>query len=189
LYKHLRILLLPKKFRSNASILNRGNFMKKALLLSMSFVTLMTVGALAAETATQSTTPAPAPGTAKMPPSHGDMSPTASSDEKIPVAKAIGPNAITVAEAFSNSARLNKKKVTVSGRVVKLSTGIMKRNWIHIQDGTGSKKKNNIDLVCTSKDTAAVGEVVTVSGTLVKDRDFGSGYSYKVIIENATFSK
>ena len=110
-------------------------------------------------------------------------------DEKISVAKATGPNAITVAEAFINSEKLDKKRVVVRGKVVKVSGGIMKRNWIHIQDGTGSSKKGTNNLVCTSKDMANVGDVITVSGTLAKDRDFGSGYSYKAIIENATFKK
>jgi hypothetical protein len=31
--------------------------------------------------------------------------------------------------------------------------------------------------------------VVTVSGILAKDRNFGSGYSYAVIIEQASFKK
>ncbi len=110
-------------------------------------------------------------------------------DEKIFVAKAIGPNAITVAEAYINGEKLDKKKVVVNGKVVKVSTGIMKRNWIHIQDGTGSQKKGTNNLVCTSKDMVKVGDVVTVRGTMAKDRDFGSGYSYKAIIENATFTK
>ncbi len=114
---------------------------------------------------------------------------TTAKDEKISVAKATGPNAITVAEAFTNGKKLDKKKVVVSGKVVKVSNGIMKRNWIHIQDGTGSQKKGTNNLVCTSKETAHTGDVITVSGTLIKDRDFGSGYSYKAIIENATFAK
>jgi hypothetical protein len=34
-----------------------------------------------------------------------------------------------------------------------------------------------------------VGDIITVKGTLAKDRDFGSGYRYKVLIEDATISK
>lgn len=113
----------------------------------------------------------------------------AAKDEKISIPKAAGTNAITVAEAFTNAGKLDRKKVVVRGKVVKVSTRIMKRNWIHIQDGTGSRKKGTDNLVCTSKDMVEVGDVVTVSGTLAKDRDFGSGYRYKAIIENATFVK
>jgi hypothetical protein len=109
---------------------------------------------------------------------------------KITVARATGPNAVTVAEAYSKSAQLNNKKVVIRGQVVKISSGIMSKNWIHIQDGTGSDKKKNHNLVCTSKTGIAdVGDVVTISGTLVKDRDFGSGYKYAVIIEDAKITK
>jgi hypothetical protein len=109
---------------------------------------------------------------------------------KISVTKATGPNATTVAEAYSKSAKLNNKKVVVHGQVVKVSTGIMGKNWIHIQDGTGSEKKKTHNLVCTSKsDMADVGDVVTITGTLIKDRDFGAGYKYPVIIEDTKITK
>lgn len=164
--------------------------MKKIiLLLPIVLVSLGAVCAPAAETAITSTGAAPVSTTAKGAPSPGGKGSATANSEKISVPKATGPNAITVAEAFSNSAKLDKKKVVVNGKVVKVATGIMNRNWIHIQDGTGSGKKQTGDLVCTSKDMVALGDVVTVSGTLAKDRDFGSGYSYKVIVENATFKK
>jgi hypothetical protein len=122
--------------------------------------------------------------------SPGSQGVTKDKAAKISVTKATGPNAVTVAEAYSKSAKLNKKKVVIHGQVVKFSTGIMGKNWIHIQDGTGSEKKKNHNLVCTSKtDIADVGDVVTVSGTLIKDRDFGSGYKYAVIIEDAKVTK
>jgi hypothetical protein len=109
---------------------------------------------------------------------------------KISVTRATGANATTVADAFSNSIKLNNKKIVVRGQVVKVSSGIMGKNWIHIQDGTGSEKKKNHNLVCTSKtDIADIGDVVTISGTLIKDRDFGSGYKYAVIIENCKITK
>jgi hypothetical protein len=84
---------------------------------------------------------------------------------------------------------LNKKKVVVKGKVVKVSAGIMGRNWIHIQDGTGSQAKKNHNLVCTSKETAEIGDIVTVSGILAKDKDFGGGYKYTAIVEESTIKK
>lgn len=108
---------------------------------------------------------------------------------KISVAKAQGPNAYTIAQAYKNSTTLNKKMVTIRGKVVKASTGIMKRTWIHIQDGTGSQAKGTHNLVCTTGSTANVGDIITVKGTLAKDRDFGYGYRYNVIIEDAVISK
>ena len=103
--------------------------------------------------------------------------------EKIKVDKATGPDAYTVAEIFKNSKKLEEKKVVVRGKVVKVSAGVMKKNWIHLQDGTGDAGNN--DLVVTSDDLPKVGDVVTASGTLYTDKDFGGGYKYKVIIEKA----
>jgi hypothetical protein len=114
--------------------------------------------------------------------------PAVASKGKVSVTKATGPNAYTVAEVYKNSARLNAKKVVVHGKVVKASTGIMKKTWIHIQDGTGSQAKGTHNLVFTTKGTANVGEVITVSGTVAKDRDFGYGYRYKVILEDGVIT-
>ncbi len=117
--------------------------------------------------------------------SSGSKGATVGKDAKISVAKAVGPNSITVEEAFVNGASLDKKNIVVRGKVVKVSTGIMKKNWIHIQDGSGSQEKGTYNLVCTTQDKVEAGAVVTVSGILMKERDFGGGYKYNVIIEDA----
>lgn len=111
--------------------------------------------------------------------------------EKIRLAKATGPNAYTVAELYKNKKSLNGKKVSVKAKVAKVTSGIMKMNWIHLQDGTGDANKGTHDIVATttSADIPATGDVVTVSGTLVADKDFGSGYKYSVLIDKATFKK
>jgi hypothetical protein len=121
--------------------------------------------------------------------SPGSKGATAAKEGKISVAKATGPNATTVEAAHGNSAKLDKKMVVIKGKVVKVSTGIMGKNWVHIQDGTGTEAKGTHNIVCTSNEMATVGDVITVSGMLAKDRDFGSGYRYDAIIENATFKK
>jgi hypothetical protein len=121
--------------------------------------------------------------------SPGSKGATAAKDTKISVPKATGPNAATVQEAFANSAKLNKKKVAIRGKVVKVSAQIMGKNWVHIQDGTGSQAAGNHNLVFTSNDMVQVGDVVTASGILAKDRDFGGGYKYAAIVEEATFKK
>ncbi len=105
----------------------------------------------------------------------------------IKVEKAKGADAYTVSEAYENAAKLDKKTVVVRGKVVKLSKAIMGKNWVHMQDGSGDPGKGTNDLVFTSKDDPKVGSVVTAKGTLYKDKDFGSGYKYKVIVEKATF--
>ena len=65
----------------------------------------------------------------------------------------------------------------------------MKRTWVHIQDGSGSQAKGTYELVCTAMAKPNLDDVVTVTGTVAKDRDFGSGYRYNALIENATISK
>ncbi len=104
----------------------------------------------------------------------------------IKVAKAKGANAYTVAELFTQSTKLKDKPVRVAGKVVKVNNGIMGKNWIHLQDGTGAAGSN--DVLVTSAASAKLGDVVTASGTVRNDRDFGSGYTYKVLIEDATLA-
>ena len=117
--------------------------------------------------------------------SPGSTGSAVASTEKITVDKAAGPDAYTVAEIFQRSKELEEKKVVVRGKVVKVAAGIMKKNWIHLQDGTGDAGNN--DLVLTSDDLPKAGDVVTASGILYNNKDFGGGYKYKVIIEKADF--
>ncbi|HZL97791.1 MAG TPA: hypothetical protein VFB91_03690 [Terriglobales bacterium] len=106
--------------------------------------------------------------------------------EKIKVEKAKGADACTVSEAFEKAGSLDKKTVVVRGKVVKVSKGIMGKNWVHLQDGSGDPGKGTNDLVATTQDDPKVGNVVTAKGTLRKDKDFGAGYKYRVIVEEAT---
>jgi hypothetical protein len=115
--------------------------------------------------------------------SPGSTGSTVTVTEKIKVDKATGPDAYTVAEIYQNSKKLEERKVVIRGKVVKVAAGIMKKNWIHLQDGTGDAGSN--DLVLTSDNLPKVGDVVTASGTLYNNKDFGGGYKYKVIIEKA----
>ncbi len=90
----------------------------------------------------------------------------------------------TIAQIYVDKSSLAGKTVKVRGKVTKFNPNIMGRNWIHIQDGTGSG--NNYDLMITSKDIVKVGDVVIAEGTVAVNRDFGAGYSYPVMIEDAT---
>jgi len=109
--------------------------------------------------------------------------PKVPADKTIKVEKATGPDAYTVAELYEKSTSLDKKSVVVRGQVVKFSPDIMGKNWIHIQDGSGDPLKGTNDILVTSHDTAKAGDIVTAKGTLYKDKDFGSGYKYSVIVE------
>lgn len=92
-------------------------------------------------------------------------------------------NGQTVAEIFSDKAKLVGKAVSVRGRVVKFNANILGKNWLHIRDGSGTEGTN--DVTITTSATAKVGDLVVISGKLSADRDFGSGYRYGLIVEDA----
>ena len=95
----------------------------------------------------------------------------------------------TVAALNQNKAGLAGKTISAQGKVVKVNNGIMGRNFVHVQDGTGDAAKGTNNLVVTSKQTANVGDQVAVSGVVVVNRDFGSGYSYPLLIEEASITQ
>ena len=103
--------------------------------------------------------------------------------ESVNVPKATGANAHTVAEVVTQAATLKDKPVKVRGKIVKYNPDIMGKTWIHLRDGTGVGADNSNDVLVTSPGAAKLGDVVTVSGVLRTDQDFGSGYVYKVLIE------
>lgn len=104
----------------------------------------------------------------------------------VQVPKASGANAKTVAEITTKAAELKGKQVLVRGKIVKYSAEIMGKNWLHLRDGSGSDSNNSNDLLVTTTAKAKLGDVVTVKGTVRTDKDFGAGYSYKVLLEEAT---
>jgi hypothetical protein len=108
---------------------------------------------------------------------------------EVKVAKASGADAKTVAEVVKGKAALNDKTVLVRGQVVKASLGIMGKNWLHLRDGSGSAADGTNDILVTTQDTAAVGDIVNARGTVRTDVNLGSGYAYAVLIENAALRK
>ena len=105
------------------------------------------------------------------------------------VAKATGPGAKTIAEVVQGKAALKDKPVLVRGQVVKVNLGILGKNWLHIQDGSGTAADGTNDILVTTKDVAALGDIVTVNGTVHTDVDLGAGYAYAVLIEDAAVRK
>lgn len=114
-------------------------------------------------------------------------SPPAVTDVK--VAKATGAGARTVAEIVTKRTELKDKPVLVRGKVVKYNAAILGTNWIHLRDGTGSAADHSNDVLVTSKTEAKLGDVVLVKGVVRLDKDFGSGYSYPVMIEATELNK
>jgi hypothetical protein len=121
-----------------------------------------------------------------MPPGHPPIAGAGAAHGGAPVAAVEPvPGGLTVAEIWAGRSRLAGSAVTVRGRVVKFNPGIMGTNWMHLQDGSGSPANGTHDLTVTTPANAKVGDVITVTGAVAIDQDFGAGYSYPVIIREA----
>ncbi|MDX9735062.1 MAG: nucleotide-binding protein [Thermoanaerobaculia bacterium] len=147
-------------------------------------------GTLGPGTAAPATAPGPAgPVPAAMAAAHAAAADGPETAEMISVAKAEGPEGRTIAELFAVRAALAGKPVAVRGKVVKLNAGIMGKNWLHLRDGSGTAEGKDHDLTVTTQDAVSMGDVVVVKGTVGVDRDFGSGYTYSLLVEDAKVTK
>ena len=93
-----------------------------------------------------------------------------------------------IAWVYANKDSLAGQPVSLRGKVVKYNANILGTNWLHIQDGSGSAAEDSNDLLVTSAAEVAVGDTVVVTGKIVLDKDFGAGYSYPVLIEDAALT-
>jgi hypothetical protein len=109
--------------------------------------------------------------------------------QEIKIDKVEGENGFTIEEVFAQAADLDGKKVKIRGKAVKVSPNIMGKNWIHIQDGTGNPMSNSHDLVVTTSDMPEKDSIIVVEGFVAKDKDFGAGYKYNVIVEEAVVTQ
>lgn len=116
-----------------------------------------------------------------------DVSPGAIKTEKTEIKVEKADGGVTIEELFANKATYAGQKVKIKGQIVKVNLAIMGKNWIHIQDGTASGE--SFDLTITTAEEFQVDEVVTFEGTITLDKDFGAGYFYDVIMEEATSIK
>ncbi|MEI7982263.1 MAG: GW dipeptide domain-containing protein [Bacteroidota bacterium] len=94
---------------------------------------------------------------------------------------------LTIAELSARRNTYAGKIIKIRGQVVNFAGGIMNKNWVHVQDGT--KDTNKFDLTITTKDSVAVGDVVLFEGLVTLEKDFGAGYFYDIIIEDAKLKK
>jgi hypothetical protein len=60
----------------------------------------------------------------------------------------------------------------------------MGKNWLHVRDGSGAEGTNDLT-VTTAGAMPNVGDTVVVTGPVVLNKDFGMGYQYDVLIEDA----
>lgn len=103
----------------------------------------------------------------------------------ISVPKAEGADGHTIAEVYAKKGALADGSVSVRGRVMKATNGVMGKNWLHLQDGSGAAADGDHDLTVTTDALVELGSTVLVQGKLHTDKDFGAGYSYAVIVEDA----
>ena len=162
------------------------NFESKTLKKTFGTIVFGTIGPAAGTAAST-----PAAGAAGKPADLGQVHGNAA---KMPdaevgkVAKAPGENGRTVAQVNAERLALKGKTVSIHAKVVKVTAGIMGKNWVHLRDGSGSATDQSNDVLVTSKDRPKVGDVVTAKGVVNTDVNLGAGYTYKVLVENATFT-
>ena len=126
----------------------------------------------------------PAAPTAGMPPADPHPIPSAAATDVDLAGIARAEGGQTVAEIFAGKDQLAGQTVVFRGKVVKTNPNIMGKNWLHVRDGSGVEGSN--DLTVTTGDAAPnVGDTVVVTGPVVLNKDFGMGYTYDVIIEDA----
>ena len=86
----------------------------------------------------------------------------------------------SVAEVYSQKKELAGKGIKIRGKVVKYTGKVMGKNWLHIQDSSGTQK-----LVITTEQEVKIGDMVVVNGIVAVDQELGHGYRYDVMIERA----
>ena len=99
----------------------------------------------------------------------------------------LSKDAISLHDLFSGRDKLEGKTVILTGKVIKFMPEIMNKNWIHLQDGTSYKGLNDITITTSAK--VKVDEIVTLKGTVVLNKDLGSGYKYDILVEDAVVVK
>lgn len=121
--------------------------------------------------------------TAKMSAAHGSNAVNAPKGTPVgKVAKAIEKvdGGKTIAEIYEQKANLNGKTTKVRGEVTKFTADILGKNWVHIRDSS-----TKTDLTVTMQATTHVGAVIVLEGKLAVEKDYGYGYVYPVIMEEA----
>ncbi|MDF3067279.1 MAG: hypothetical protein K0R38_2880 [Polyangiaceae bacterium] len=117
-------------------------------------------------------------------PHHGSPPPASSALAEVPVPPARGKDAHVIADLYASRDQLRGRVVRVSGQVMKVTSGVLGKNYLRIRDGSSAKAEQR-ELVVTTLASTEVGAVVTVKGTLQADVDVGIGYSYPVLLADA----
>jgi hypothetical protein len=111
-----------------------------------------------------------------------------SEEEEKPATPFVKKDTYTIEEIHMWRKSLEGQIISIEASVYKVSRQIMKLDWVHLGDGTGNEKKLTDDLVFTATSTnIKAGDKVIAKGKVIVNKDFGFGYFYKVIIQDATF--
>lgn len=159
-----------------AEALEMKNFQSKEL--NRTFETIYFVQELSAQ---------PQPAAAPVQNPHGNAMGKVSVAQKEGISVAPAENGLSIAKLYSSKNDFAGKKVKMKGQVVKVNNEVMGKNWVHIQDGT--KDGDRFDLTITTLEKVNMDEVVTFEGTIAINKDFGYGYAYEVIMEDAELVK
>ncbi len=109
----------------------------------------------------------------------------ATTDIEVNIEKPV--NGTSLQELYTDKTSFSGKSIIVKGKVVKVNNGILNKNWVHIVDGTEFNGKKDLGL--TTLDSVKIGDIVTFKGTIVLDKDFGHGYIFPVLLEDAVIIK
>lgn len=90
----------------------------------------------------------------------------------------------TIAEIYAQKHDLKGKTIRVRGQVSKFTAEVMGKNWLHIRDSSTPD-----DLTITTDGTVAINDIVIIEGKLGLDKDYGYGYKYPIILEDAKLTK
>lgn len=113
--------------------------------------------------------------------------PKATSSTQLSKGITLAKGGISLFDLYSTRDKLAGKTVVLTGKVVKFMPEIMNKNWIHLQDGTSFNGFN--DITITSLEKVKVDDIVSLKGTVVLNKDLGSGYKYDILIEDAVLVK
>ncbi len=86
---------------------------------------------------------------------------------------------LELSELIQNPTPYEDKWVEFSGTCVKVNPGIMGRNWVHLK----ALGEAGGEVVLTTQEEIEVGQVVRMQALVRRNRDFGSGYRYDLLLE------
>lgn len=88
---------------------------------------------------------------------------------------------VGLSELLKDPNRYENQRVEVEGICSKVNDGILNRNWIHLKTDPDEEQ----EIVATSNTTTKVGESLTLRAVVRINKDFGSGYIYPILLEDA----